>query len=101
MVRTSGSIASQRLGDVPDEKRFWCCDGRVFKNLSELGTALSDMSDDVFSYHCNESRKDFATWVRDVIGDSKLARDLSGSKSPSQAARRVADRIEWLQARIN
>lgn len=101
MVRTSGSIASQRLGDVPDDKRFWCRDGRVFKNLSELEAALSDMSDDVYSYHCNESRKDFAAWVRVVIGDSRLARDLSESKSPSQAARRVADRIKWLQARVN
>jgi hypothetical protein len=91
--------AKERLSDVPDEKRFWCNDGRYLKNLEELETALQQMTDDTFSYHSNESKTDFSNWVKNVIGDEKLARDLLKSTTPAQAAKSVAARINWLKNR--
>jgi hypothetical protein len=100
IVRISGEEASRRLGDVPAEKRFWCHDSRLIKNLTELGRALDDMSDETFRYHSSEERSDFRNWVRDVIGDQKLATDLSKARSRTQAGQAVAQRIVFLKSKI-
>lgn len=99
MATVSKSDAQTRLGDVPDEKRFWCHDGRYLKNLEELKAALEQMMDETFQYHANEAKTDFSNWVRDVIGDEKLARDLLNCTSPAQAAASVAGRIKYLKSR--
>ncbi len=101
MVKITRSVAEGMLGDVPEEKRFWCCDGRYLKNLEELEAALGQMADDIFRYHVNEAKTDFSNWVRDVIGDDKLSRDLLKSTSQAQAARSVAERISWLKSKIS
>jgi hypothetical protein len=99
MATITKAAAKERLSDVSEEKRFWCRDGRFLKNLEELETALGQMTADTFSYHSNESKTDFSNWVRDVIGDDKLARDLLKSTTQAQAAKNVAARINWLKSR--
>jgi hypothetical protein len=99
MVKISKTIGEEGLADVPQEKRFWCSDGRVLKNLSELETVLKEMSEETFRYHSNEVRSDFSNWVRDVIGDEKLSRDLQKSTARAQAAKSVAGRIAWLKSK--
>jgi hypothetical protein len=100
MVRITKSVAEKRLGNIEQDKRFWCQDGREFKNLQELEAAFREMSDNTFRYHCNETKSDFSNWVRDVIADEKLSRDLSKCTSPSQAAKSVAGRVAWLKSKI-
>lgn len=97
MVQITKAVAAARLGDVTTEKRFWSVDGRYLKNLTELKDALQSMADETFSVHSNEAKSDFSNWVRDVIGDEKLAADLKNSTTRAQAARSVADRINWLK----
>jgi hypothetical protein len=96
MVRIASSIAAAWLSDVPEEKRFWSRDGRYLKNLNEFKDALELMTDDTFHYHSNETKTDFSNWVKDVIGDEKLSRDLLKCTTQAQAAKAVADRISWL-----
>jgi hypothetical protein len=100
IVKISKEEAERRLRDVPDDKRFWCHDGKDIKNLRELRKALIDMSDETFCYHSDEERKDFNNWVRDVVGDDKLARDLSEARSRMEASRAVAERISFLESKI-
>ena len=99
MVEIRKAAAHKLLADVPAENPFWSNDGRTLKNLPELETALKEMSDETFSYHLNEAKSDFANWVREVIGDDKLAADLRFGVSRLQAARMVADRIAYLKRR--
>jgi hypothetical protein len=99
VVKLEESVARQRLADVPPEKQFWCCDGRVMRNLSELAAALKEINDETFAQHSNESKSDFSNWVREVIGDEKLAKDLKKSKSRSGAVKVVDSRIAWLNKR--
>jgi len=99
IVRVSKEEAKRRLGDVPDAKRFWCHDGRVIKNLKELGKALDDMSDETFRYHLGGGRNDFSKWIREVVGDEELANDLSKAKSRGEAGRAVARRVSFLERR--
>jgi len=99
MVKTTQSMARKRLEDVDQDKQFWYSDGRVLQNLSELAVALKEMSDETFCHHSSEAKSDFNNWVRDVIGDDKLSRDLQKSKTQAQAAKAVADRVIWLKSK--
>jgi hypothetical protein len=100
IIKISKEEANRRLGDVTDEKRFWCQDGKVVKNLKELQEALNGMSDETFRYHSREDRNDFSNWTRDVVGDGKLANDLIKAKSHMQASKAVAQRISFLQSKV-
>jgi hypothetical protein len=99
MVRVTKSVAEKWLSDVPQEKQFWCQDGRTVKSLSDLGVTLKNMSDGVFRHHVSTTNNDFSNWVRDVIGDVKLSNDLRKSRAQLQAAKSVADRIAWLESK--
>jgi hypothetical protein len=100
IAKVSKEEAKRRLGDVPDDKRFWCHDGKIIKNLRELRKALIDMSDETFHYHLGEGRNDFSKWIREVVGDDKLVEDLSKTKSRMQASQAVAERISFLERKI-
>jgi hypothetical protein len=100
IIKISKEEASRRLGDVPDGKHFWCHDGKLIKNVGELEKALNDMGDETFHYHSVEGRNDFSNWIRDVVGDEKLANDLSKAKSRIQASKAVAQRISFLQSKL-
>jgi hypothetical protein len=101
MTKMTKKRAARLLSDVPDDKRFYCADGRVLKNLSELGNALNDMSVETFAHHSSEERNDFANWVRDVIGDKTLARDLGKLLTISETAKRVASRVAFLSSKLS
>jgi hypothetical protein len=100
IIKISKEEANRRLRDVPDEKHFWCQDGKVAKNLKELEEALNGMGDETFHYHSGGGRNDFSSWIRDVVGDNKLANDLSKAKSRTQASKAVAQRISFLRSKI-
>jgi hypothetical protein len=99
MVKMTKSAALTILSDVQEEKRFWCHDGRYLKSLEEMKDALLEMEDETFLYHSNDTKTDFSNWVKDVIGDEKLSRDLLKCVTKDQAAKAVADRIAWLKSK--
>jgi len=100
VVRITKSIAETRLGEVPQGEQFWCEDGRVLNNLPELSVALHQMHAETYRHHAGGNRNDFSNWVRDVIGDDKLSRDLLKSTSQAQSAKSVGDRIAWLKSKL-
>ena len=85
---------SKRVISIEPDKYFWVCDGQVLKNLEQLNKSLEKMSNEVFGYHVNEMKNDFAKWVEDVWGDKKLALDLKRAKSAQTAAQKVKARIK-------
>ena len=95
-VRTKQDAAGV-LADAPDDKRFFCHDGCVSQNLYQLADCLSHISADSFRHHVNDTRNDFANWVRDVLGDDKLAKDLAKAGNHKEAAELVRSRIAWLK----
>jgi len=92
--------AERLLAYVPAEYAFRCCDGVAINSISELCQCLEAMGDETFSYHSSEDRRDFGNWVRDVIGDTKLARDLDSSRSRVQASKRAEARFSFLMSRL-
>lgn len=91
--------AQRVLRSVPDVKRFYCHDGEILNNLYELKAVLGKMHSSAYRHHVTDEKNDFARWVREVLGDDKLAGDLVKYPEQKEAFRIVADRIAWLQAR--
>lgn len=100
MALTSKQEAVKFLAEVPTQYVFWCSDGRILRSMEELGKALATMSDETFAYHANTAKNDFSTWVEDIIGDEKLARDLQKARTRAQAASVTANRIDYLTAKL-
>jgi hypothetical protein len=99
--RITKNQAKKFLARVPEENVFWCSDGDVFRDVQELRKALAVMSDQTFSYHSNDEKKDFSNWIRDVVGDEKLAQHLEHASDRVQAARIVEERCSLLVSKAS
>ena len=95
-VKVTKQEAQKLLADVPENQSFWCCDGRIFRNMKDLMVGLASMSGDTFTYHLNAEKNDFSKWVNDVIEDEKLAEDLENATSQREAAKTVNERFSLL-----
>ena len=100
MAKILKQDAERFLANVPEENVFRCCDGRTFRNMEELSHAFSTMGDEGFTYHANTEKNDFSNWVKDVIKDEKLARDIAKSQNQTQAAKAVTDRVAFLSKKL-
>ncbi len=59
---------------------FVLCDGTPLYSLIDLVDAFDTMNDDVFNYHVNAEKNDFANWIKDIIGEVSLAEKLLKEK---------------------
>lgn len=85
------------LSDVAGEYVFWICDGRTLRSMAELCAALKGMNDDVFNYHVNKEKNDFAKWISDVVGDKTLAAAMAKLKTRNGMATKIENRINLLK----
>jgi hypothetical protein len=100
-LKIIGQVKAQKLlAEVAQKDVFRCHDGQVLRSMKELNDALSVMTDETYGYHCNTAKKDISNWVRDIIGDVNLARDLELATSRSLAAWEVATRMAYLARQL-
>jgi len=100
-VKVTKQDAEKLLADVPDDRLFWCNDGRKFRSMRELALGLDIISDETFNYHSNDEKHDFSNWLKDVIEDEKLAADLEASITRKKAAKLVNDRVTLLNLKLS
>ncbi len=100
MARILRKDAEKYLARVPDEHVFHLHDGSILRDMHELGETLKNMSDETFNYHSNKNKRDFSNWVKDIIGDEKLFRDLSRATSRTRAAKFVTDREAFFRGKL-
>ncbi|MFH1849927.1 MAG: DUF5752 family protein, partial [archaeon] len=53
----------------------------IIRSLHELIDMLETMDEDTFHFHVNESKNDFANWIRGVLGDEDLAQRISDART--------------------
>ena len=82
--------------DVSPETCFWCTDGQILRNLSELETALKRMNAKTFKYHVTSKKNDFSNWVADILLDKTLANSLKKSKTKAGALKAVKTKLAKL-----
>jgi hypothetical protein len=90
------SEAVQYLAKVPEEYVFWSIDGRILRDMKDLKEALDIMTVETFRYHCNDVKKDFSNWVKDIVKDEKLAKELEQTADLEQARKAVDTRYDYL-----
>lgn len=81
------------LSNVDPAHAFWVNDGQALYNLADLAKALKGMNENTFKYHVNKEKNDFCNWIRDVIKDDKLAKDLTKTRSKASAYKKVQARL--------
>lgn len=100
MARETKEVVIAYLNDVPEDKKFWCSDGSVFRNISELSAAFKKMSKGAFSSHVSKDKNDFAKWIYDVIGDTKLSGSLRNVTSKSDTEKKIKARIASIKKKV-
>ena len=61
---------------APEEKAFWVMTGEIIRDIVELNNLLASIEDEVFNYHADDTKHDFATWVELVLCDEDCANEL-------------------------
>lgn len=93
--------AIRLLSDVKHPNhQFKVINGLELRNLCDLADALEVMDDQTFAFHVNETRNDFADWVREIIGDHKLADKLENLSTREEYAKAVNVRTEYFKRMI-
>jgi hypothetical protein len=92
--------AKKILKVVPQSKSFWICTNEYLRSLNTLADALERVSDDVFRYHVDKYKNDFATWVKDAVDDKDLAREISRIKTRYTLIRKIRENTEESKALV-
>jgi len=70
--------------------------GKTIKNMEQLAKELTIMDDKTFSRHNNSKKNDFYCWIRDSVGDKRLARDIMNIRLKQNMLDIVRKRITQL-----
>ncbi|MBN1503411.1 hypothetical protein JW930_07770 [Candidatus Woesearchaeota archaeon] len=70
--------------EVDSRFYFYLSGGKKLKNLQDLIDSLEEMEDNIFNYHVNEKKNDFARWIQDVMGLDNLADNIAGLNSKEE-----------------
>ena len=89
--------AKRILGKVSLPNAFWLCTNENLRSLGEIVQALRSVNDDVFRYHVTRDRNDFETWIRDIVLDRELARDIARVKTKETLIRKIEERANSLE----
>ncbi|MEK6837585.1 MAG: hypothetical protein AABX69_02950, partial [Nanoarchaeota archaeon] len=71
------AVAKGVLAKVPFQISFWLCTNQNLRSLADLSVALQRADHEVFRYHVNRDKNDFEVWIREVIKDKDLAREIA------------------------
>jgi len=100
-MKISRELAQKFLSDVPEQNNFWVNNGPILKNLCELADFLRDVDDATYEYHVNKEKNDFSSWILQIIGDEKLAKDIFKNRNKESTYRKIQARIELLTKLAN
>jgi hypothetical protein len=88
------SRAKKILRIVPASKSFWLCTNEYLRSLNTLALSLESATDDVFRYHVDKYKNDFSTWVKDIVDDKDLAREISRIKTRYTLVRKIRENVD-------
>ena len=95
-MRLNVELAKKILGNSEEGREFHDKDGNVFRNLSDMEERLREMSDEAFLSHIKDGRNDFSDWVRECLGDVRLADSLIGLDKEG-SLRKIKARIGYVE----
>lgn len=93
--------ARKYLSDTSPEQCFWVNNGPILKSIEDLANYAPGMPDETFHYHVNSEKNDFSSWIKEAIGDRKLADELLSSKSRDSAVKKIRNRLNSLKKKAS
>lgn len=99
--RTTIQEAKQFLSGVEQSVAFYVKEGGAINSLEELASALVAMDDKTYGFHVDPDKNDFANWIRDVLKDQNLAKDIVRARNRLSAAKKVSSRVQLLKEMIS
>ena len=96
--KVPAGVAKAILAKVPLQVSFWLCTNENLRSLNDISDALQKATDDVFRYHVNRDKNDFETWIRDIIKDKDLAREIARVKTRDTLIRKITERVDELDS---
>ena len=94
--KVPAAVAKSILARVPMQVSFWLCTNENLRSLADLSAALRKADDEVFRYHVNRDKNDFEVWIRVVLKDKDLAREIARVKTKETLMRKISERVEEL-----
>ena len=82
------------LSDVSRKDYFHVKDGRVLRNIEDLGEVLKDIEPKVFAKHVKGERNDIHSWVSEKVKNEQLAKGLLRAGENKGKALKVVE--AWL-----
>ena len=87
IIRSPKSSKRQALTVVSGERAFWVHQGPVLCHLIDLHHLFEAITPVQFTYHTGRvGGNDFASWVKEVLGDAACAAALARAKTPRASA---------------
>lgn len=91
-------FARKILADVPVGREFVLVSkgNRIkLRNLLDLKVELEQITARDFSHHVTANKNDFASWVNDILDDTKLANDLKSVSTKDEMLSLLRSRINF------
>ena len=98
--KVPAAVAKGILARVPFQVSFWLCTNESLRSINDVYEALERANDDVFRYHVNRDKNDFEVWIREVIKDKDLAREIARVKTRETLVRKIRERVDELKSVI-
>lgn len=92
--KTSNKEEKKPLVYASNGKSFWCNDGQVLDSLIALRDALEAMEIEVYKYHAEGDKNDFANWIAYVLDDYVCAADVEKAKTQKSARTAIVRRLK-------
>lgn len=89
--------AEAYLAEVHPDHHFHVYGGGAITGLHHLKDTLAEMSDEQFLFHVNTEKNDFKNWIKDVIEDKRLARDVILVRKKETMINKIEQRIDNLK----
>ena len=88
------------LAKVHPDKTFKTRTGAELWGLQDLLDFLEIMDEETFKHHVSSHKNDFATWIKDIIGDGELAKRLRKTRDSLKTQELIAHRILELEKEL-
>lgn len=75
------------------ENYFYAHNGAVLKSEKDMLDWMRTVNDEDFAYHINGDKNDFVPWVKKILKDATLAKNMEGLTSREELVKVVDKRI--------
>lgn len=90
---SKGSSIQNFKESVPKDKSFYFCNGKSARSLVEFLNILESLTTEEFKHHVNKERHDFANWIRNAVGNKKIADHIEKTENKEKMVKKLKNKL--------